>query len=199
MLINELISAVFQLLLFTLIPFIVWVIYYRKENFFKWLGFRKFRFQDKPVKVFIMTAVAVIIYCISTFIVINNLSSKITLSGSQFNGMGISAVPACLIYGYIQTGLSEEIIFRGFILKRIAQRFGFKTGNFIQGLVFGLMHGVPFGLISGNILITVVMTVLPGLFGMFEGWLNEKKCEGSIIPSWLLHGTMNFIIACIGL
>lgn len=199
MLIDELLSAIIQLLMFTLIPFIVWVILYRKENFFKWLGLKGFRLQDQPLKIAIIILLAIVIYCGLTFFVINNISSDITLAGSQFNGMGIRALPACIIYGYIHTGLSEEIIFRGFILKRISQRFGFTTGNIIQGLIFGLLHGLPFGLLTGNIMVTMLMTLLPGLFGMFEGWLNEKKCEGSIIPSWLLHGTMNFIIACMGL
>ena len=199
MLIDELLSAIIQLLIFTLIPFIVWVILYRKENFFKWLGLKGFRLQDQPIKIAIIILLAIVIYCALTFFVINNISSDITLAGSQFNGMGIGALPAVFIYGYIQTGLSEEIIFRGFILKRISQRFGFTTGNIIQGLIFGLLHGLPFGLLTGNIMVTMLMTLLPGLFGMFEGWLNEKKCQGSIIPSWLLHGTMNFVIACIGL
>ena len=51
MLIDELLSAIIQLLIFTLIPFIVWVILYRKENFFKWLGLKGFRLQDQPIKI----------------------------------------------------------------------------------------------------------------------------------------------------
>ena len=90
-------------------------------------------------------------------------------------------------------------MFRGFLLKRIGNRFGFATGNLIQAVLFGLLHGLPFGMVTHNILVTVLLTILPGAFGWYQGWLNEKRCGGSILPSWLLHGTMNFIVTCLSL
>ena len=39
----------------------------------------------------------------------------------------------------------------------------------------------------------------PGLFGAYMGWMNEKKFGGSIIPSWILHGCMNFMTAIMSL
>ena len=41
----------------------------------------------------------------------------------------------------IQTGLSEEILFRGFLGKRLIAKFGFAVGNVVQGLLFGTLHG----------------------------------------------------------
>ena len=39
---NELIGALLQLLLFSLLPFITWLIFYRKkESFLKWIGLKK--------------------------------------------------------------------------------------------------------------------------------------------------------------
>lgn len=104
-----------------------------------------------------------------------------------------------LVYGYIRTGLAEEIVFRGFILKRIQGRFGFMAGNLVQAILFGLLHGVPFGLATQSIFVAACMTILPGAFGWYQGWLNEKRCGGSIVSSWLLHGTMNFIVTCFSL
>nr|WP_294241084.1 CPBP family glutamic-type intramembrane protease [Pseudobutyrivibrio sp.] len=69
----------------------------------------------------------------------------------------------------------------------------------IQVILFGMMHGIPFGLATQNIPVTIVMTILPGAFGWFQGWMNEKKFGGSIITSWFLHGTINVIVATIAL
>ena len=93
----------------------------------------------------------------------------------------------------------EEILFRGFILKIIQNRFGFMTGNTIQALIFGLMHGIPFGLVTKNVAAFFLLTLIPGLFGWYQGWLNEKECRGSIIPSWLLHGCINLLTAILSL
>ncbi|MBQ9643391.1 MAG: CPBP family intramembrane metalloprotease [Lachnospiraceae bacterium] len=73
------------------------------------------------------------------------------------------------------------------------------TGNIIQAMLFGLMHGIPFGLATQNAAALFLLTLIPGLFGWYQGWLNEKQCEGSIIPSWLLHGCMNLLTAGLSL
>jgi len=62
-----------------------------------------------------------------------------------------------------------------------------------------MMHGVPFGLATGNIFVGIVMTLLPGAFGWFQGYINEKRFGGSIIPSWLLHGAINVTVALLAL
>ena len=127
------------------------------------------------------------------------LPEGVTTAGSDFAGKGFIAFPAVLAYGFIRTGLSEEVVFRGFLLKRFAEKFGFVAGNTIQAVLFGLMHGVPFGLATHNIPVAIVMTLLPGAFGWFQGWMNEKRFGGSIVPSWLLHGTINVIVAALSL
>lgn len=45
----------------------------------------------------------------------------------------------------------------------------------------------------------LLLTLMPGLFGWYEGWLNEKRCGGSIVPSWLLHGCVNFVTGILSL
>ncbi|MCR4997766.1 MAG: CPBP family intramembrane metalloprotease [Butyrivibrio sp.] len=72
-------------------------------------------------------------------------------------------------------------------------------GNTVQAFLFGLMHGVPFGLATGSVWAFLLLTMLPGLFGAYMGWMNEKKFGGSIIPSWILHGCMNFMTAIMSL
>ena len=197
---NELIGAVIQLLIFALIPFIWWLITARKkESFFKWIGLKRIRTEKNIFITLLITVLTAVAYTLLTYLCISLISDKITTAGSQFSGMGAAAIPAALAYGYIRTGLAEEIVFRGFLLKRIKSKFGFAAGNLVQALIFGLLHGLPFGLATQNILVTILLTILPGAFGWYQGWLNEKRCGESIVSSWLLHGTMNFIVACISL
>ena len=197
--ISELLSALLQVSLFSIIPFLWWLVSARKENFFHWLGFLKPERNALFRQTVMLTVLATVAYGMLTTLFINSFSEGITEAGSQFAGKGVSAVPAVLIYAYIQTGLAEELLFRGFLLKRISSKFGFYAGNTIQALIFGAVHGIPFGLITGSVTVTVILTVLPGAFGWFEGWLNEKRLGGSIIPRWLLHGTVNLIAACLQL
>ncbi|NSW89541.1 MAG: CPBP family intramembrane metalloprotease [Firmicutes bacterium] len=49
-----------------------------------------------------------------------------------------------MIYAFLQTGFSEELFFRVFLTKRLIHKFGFQVGNIVQGLLFGLMHGIMF-------------------------------------------------------
>ena len=197
---NEVVGAISQLAVFCFIPFIWWLINGRKkENFLKWLGIKKIHLNEKPMVIIVVTLLVITIYCLSISYCINNISDDITLAGSSFKGMGMYGIIAAIFYGFIRTGLSEEIIFRGFILKRLQNRLGFLIANSIQALLFGLLHGLPFGLMTQNIVVIVVLTLLPGVFGFYEGYVNEKWCQGSILPSWMIHGTMNFIVTVLSL
>ena len=198
--ITEFLGAVFQLLIFSLVPFIWWLITARKkESFFKWIGLKKITHEKNAGNTLLITFLASALYCALTFLCISFVSDEITTAGSQFAGEGMVALPAAAAYAYIRTALAEEMVFRGFLLKRIKNKFGFGIGNLIQAVLFGLLHGIPFGLATQNILVTVLLTILPGAFGWYQGWLNEKRCGESIVSSWLLHGTMNFIVTCLSL
>ena len=197
--IQELIGAVGQLLIFTAIPFLVWLIWGReKEKFFKYLGLVKGK-SESDVKIVLITVTACACYIGAFVLALNVLKDDVTAAGSTFAGQGMKALLAAVVYAFIRTGLSEEIIFRGFIGKRIASKWGFAVGNTVQAILFGLLHGVPFGLANGRILVAIIMTVLPGAMGWYMGWLDEKKYNGSIIPGWITHGVMNFLTIVINL
>lgn len=197
---NELVGAVLQLLIFSLIPLVWWLITARKNSgFLNWIGLKKIVHTGKPAGTLMSVVVSAAVYCALTYLCMSLISNQITAAGSQFAGMGLAGIPVALAYGYIRTGLAEEIVFRGFILKRVQNKFGFAAGNLVQAVLFGLLHGVPFGLATQNAVVVVLMTILPGAFGWYQGWLNEKRCGGSIVPSWLLHGTMNFVVTCLSL
>ncbi len=196
---NELVGALIQVLLFSLIPLIFWyVTAHKKESFFKWVGLKK-PLCDSSLKMALLSIVVTLVYFIVVSRCIKFLPEGVTTAGSQFAGQGILALPSVFFYAFLRTALSEEILFRGFLLKRIQSRFGFMIGNCVQALLFGLMHGIPFGLATNNALAFILLTLIPGLFGWYQGWLNEKKCEGSIIPSWILHGCINLLTAVLSL
>ena len=196
---SELIGSVVQVLLFSLVPLIVWFITARgKESFFAWIGLRK-PVCSTPIKTVLITVVAALIYIGAMTVCVKILPEGVTTAGSQFAGQGYAALPSVFFYAVLRTALSEEILFRGFLLKRIQNRFGFVAGNSIQALLFGLMHGIPFGLVTKNVMVFLLLTLIPGLLGWYQGWLNEKQCGGSILPSWLLHSCMNLITGILSL
>jgi membrane protease YdiL (CAAX protease family) len=187
---NDIFSAVIQVLVFALIPLIVWAIVAReKENFFSWIGLRKIKTED-PFK-FVLLFIALFIgVCLISIWVVPLIVTGEGIAANQFQGKGVSAIPGILIHSVIQTGLSEEILFRGFIGKRLVSRLGFAPGNLIQAGLFGLMHGALFFTMIGWER-ALGLTLLTGGIGWIEGWLNEKRAGGSILPSWIFHSLTN--------
>ena len=196
---NELIGAVVQVLFFLLIPLAVWYAAARKkESFFSWIGLKKPVCKNKAIT--ILSAIGMtLLYIAAMNASVKILPDGVTAAGSQFAESGLKALPAVFFYAFVRTALAEEILFRGFVLKFIQKKAGFAAGNTVQALLFGLMHGIPFGLVTKSVLAFMLLTLLPGLFGWYQGWMNEKQCDGSIVPSWLLHGTINFVTAAASL
>ena len=190
-----LLSSLLQVTAFSLVPFIWWLTTARETDFFQWIGLKKPVINGSKVKIFLFIIVVVIVYIGAVSIIMATLLDDVTTAAGQFAGKGFAAIPSIIVYAVIQTSLSEELFFRGFLCKRLSARFGFVTGNLIQSVLFGLLHGVPFGLATGKWLVCALLTALPAAIGYVQGWLNEKKTNGSIIPSWIHHGLMNFLSA----
>ncbi len=196
---NELIGSLVQVLLFSLLPFLVWLISARKkESFFQWIGLKKPVCQN-TTRILLVAVVTAIIYIMAMILFLKLLPDGITTAGSQFAGQGMAALPAVLAYSFFRTALAEEILFRGFLLKRLQNKFGFLSANTLQALVFGLMHGIPLGLVTRSVAVFTVLTLVPGALGWYLGWFNERHCGGSIIPSWLLHGCVNYLSGIVSL
>ena len=125
---------------------------------------------------------------ISAFVLylLGNVESATT----DFDGLGFNAIPAILVYAILNTALPEEILFRGFLLKRIENRFNFVTGNIVQAVIFGLMHGIMFFSAVGTVK-AILIIMLTGTIGWFMGYTNEKKANGSLLPSWCIHSIAN--------
>lgn len=203
---SELISAFVtcfgNILLFAVLPFIYWLIRYRKkENFFKWLGFYKPMFQSKWWILIIFAVIYVFHYkfdpefFLSEKTIAALTSGDESISGEEWRGMGFSVILPALIVSYVGNGICEELFFRGFLCKRFIHRTNIPIGIVISSIVFGLMH-VALPLIAGldvGIEFYIYEFVYTGLAALLLGYLNEKIFNGSIWPSILLHGTVDFI------
>ena len=196
---NELIGAVVQVLLFALVPLIFWFVTARnKGSFCTWIGLEKPECKE-PWKAVLLTGIVALLYIGAMAMCVRILPEGITTAGSMYAGQGISALPSLFFYAFLRTALSEELLFRGFILKRVQDIKGFSVGNTVQALLFGLMHGIPFGIVTRSISALFLLTLIPGLFGWYEGWLNEKRCGGSIVPGWMVHGCLNLLTGILSL
>jgi membrane protease YdiL (CAAX protease family) len=187
------ISSLVQLLLFSVIPFGYWLLLGRRSNrsFFQWLGLKKPVIAGKRRFVFLFIG-SVIALCVPGFFMTAFVLGGNDLASSQFYGAGMSALFPAFVYSFIQTGLSEEVFFRGFLGKVLSRRVGFAWGNVIQASLFGLLHAAMLAGTAG-VVNALAIAVLTGFAGWCMGVMNERLSGGSIVPSWLMHGLVNLL------
>lgn len=199
--ISSVLTAIINLIVFSLIPLIWWFCKFRKkENFFKWIGIYKPQLKSKWWVLLIFAVMYYFFYNFdftqlvdaNTLEYIENSSS---VSTNAFAGLGAAAFLPALIENFIANGVAEEVLYRGFLCKRFGAKFGTVRGIVLQAVLFGLMHNALYLLAGLNVglwyhTLTFVFT---GTGALLLGLLNEKLFNGSIIPSILLHGAGNFI------
>lgn len=187
LLITILISSAVQIIVIGIIPFIWWLITARKsESFFVWIGLKKVEGVKKAVLKTILVLLLFSLLSLYLLIVIKDVET----AASQFSGLGVSGIAGAMIYSLIQTSFTEELFFRGFLLKRISHKFGFYAGNIVQSVLFALLHGAMFISLT-NVLNVLLITLFTGLVAFAMGYINEKEANGSIFPSWFIHGVSN--------
>lgn len=191
LLFQTILNSVLQLILFLIIPLIWWSISIRKKQAFgEWIGLKPMDSRKgSPLWTWIiMTTVAFMI--ISMFILYK--LKDVPTATDQFAHLGIRGIPSLFIYAVLNTALPEEILFRGFLLKRLANKWGFQWANSIQAGVFALIHGWLFW---GRVefLSAVFIILFTGAIAWWMGYINEVKGNGSILPSWFIHASANLI------
>jgi membrane protease YdiL (CAAX protease family) len=84
-----------------------------------------------------------------------------------------------VIFGVIFAPLTEEIICRGLIFKRMRSFMGFLPAAIISGAIFGVMH------------MNIVQGIYATLIGLFFAYLYEKKQSlfVTIIAHFIVNGT----------
>lgn len=192
--VNELqriISAFIQILFIILPPSIWWFVTVRgKVPFMEWIGLKAVK-RDK-VSYLITWIIGGFLLFTAFSIFIFPLTRSIETATSAFSGMGLKALPSILIYSFLQTSLPEELLFRGFLLKRLVNHMPFVFANTIQAIAFGLLHGVLFASVV-SLEVTFFIIFFTGAIAAYLGFVNEKKAGGSILTSWIIHALANIL------
>ena len=195
MLVSKIISSIIEIILISSLPFIWWLISAKKkESFFNWIGLKKIENKRSALINTIVISLVFITVSIFTLYLIKDIET----ATSEFKGLGISAILPALIYAIFNTSLPEEIFFRGFLLKRLSNKFGFRIANVIQSIIFGLLHGIMFFSLVG-IVKAMIIILLTGIIAYAMGYVNEKKANGSILPSWYIHALSNIFASIISM
>lgn len=192
--VNQLLSAALQVIVLTAIPFLWYLAVNRRAaGFFRWIGlYRAGRFPVKWVFAIFAGFLAVTALPYLWLYQTGSLTySGFTLDAYRAYGWSPLTIGTILVWAVVQTSLSEEIFFRGFLAKRLARVFGARYGCAVQGLLFGLIH-LP-AVWGKGLLPAVTVVALTGGIGFALAWLSYKKVEGSILYGWMIHAAVNVI------
>lgn len=191
-LIQQMTNALIQIVLFMLLPFIWWfVTARRKSSFLDWIGFKPLKDTGNH-KMWLWIFLGLLSFTIFSYLVLYTIVKDLKTATSSFSGLGFQALPAVLIYSLFQTSLPEELLFRGFLLKRFSVCLSFGVANTIQAALFGLLHGLMF-ITEVSWLQTLLIILCTGVIAAYLGFVNEKKSGGSILASWIMHALANVV------
>jgi len=116
------------------------------------------------------------------------------VASSRFVGQPLTAMNflSALFFGLFETGLGEELFFRGLIGGWLGRRTRLWIANVIQAAIFTLPHLL---LLLVEPRLWPIAFALPFISGLMLGWLRLKS--GSIFPGWIAHGFGNAFSALI--
>ena len=194
--IDSIISSVIQCGIVVIITIIIYLLFCReKHGYFNWIGIylpKSSSWIKRAIIIFI-ASLFVMIVPIIIFLSTGDLSSEMLVTEFTAKGLSGGILIAILFKAIIKTALAEELFFRGLLGKRIANKFGYLIGNITQAVLFGLPHGLPFILVYKKFLLGIVLIIAATIVGFMEFYINEKKANGSILPSICIHGFINIV------
>lgn len=194
-------TTIVNLIVFSLLPIIWWFFRHRKEEgFFRWIGFFKPQLKSKW---WVLLIFAILYYFFYNFDftqfvspeTLEYIENSASVSANVFAGIGVAAILPAFIENFIANGVAEEILYRGFLCKRLISKIGLVKGIILQAVLFGLMHNILYILagLDVGLWYHILTFIFTGMGALLLGWLNERIFNGSIIPGILLHGAGNFI------
>lgn len=194
-------TIISNVIVFMIIPFLWWLIKHRKNvSFFNWVGLIKPELKSKwwVIIIFIIAYCFFYLFDFTVFVdekTLEILKTSEAVAANEYANLGFIAIIPSLLTTFIANGLCEEVLFRGFICKRLCNKFGKIVGVITQGILFGLMHNALYmlGGIDLSFRFHIILFLFTGMGGLLLGILNEKIYNGSIIPGVFLHGLGNFI------
>ena len=198
MILISLIGAIIQLLIFALLPFLVYVVTKKSaRGFFSYIGIHTT--SNSAVLLAILAGLVIGAAGIAVMLVYPDIRQTAAGKGTvpeqikQFTS-SVARITLILIIAFIKTALAEELLFRGFVAKKLIGWLGYNAGNLVQAVLFGAIHVLLFLSIPGVSTAFLTFSFLtPGISGYLAAYLNEKTGKGSIYPGWIMHGLGNFI------
>lgn len=196
---QQAIDSAVQVAVFAVIALLVWAVSARKRaGFVRWAGLYPPTSRSMLAAVVLFAVFNAVTLPLIYGSGLKEIAQGEGTVGASFAGQGLSAelVGTVLLVAFVKTALSEEILFRGVLGKRLINALGFWAGNTLQAVIFGAVHIVPFMLILGDQMTPLqaaLVFLVPGTAGWVMGFANEKGGNGSIWPGWLIHGLGNTV------
>ncbi len=188
-------NVLVQVLAFTSIPFVVYLIKKKSvKGFFNYIGLKRSNPKANLYGALLMFLFAgpILVIALNNSEFLTTLKTPPSLTG-KFSELGFSfsSLVLLILMAVFKTALAEEILFRGFIAKRLIAITNFPIGNLIHALIFGVVHWLLFLQLTESVLFLTVIFVFPTIGAYLKVYINEKMADGSIIPGWIAHGLSN--------
>ena len=103
-------------------------------------------------------------------------------------GLGFEGMTTALLYAVVQTGFSEELLFRGLIAGSLGRRMALVPANMLQAAIFLAPHLLLLFIMPEH----WPMLILVFVMALFTGWARIRS--ESILGPWLLHATANLAV-----
>ena len=101
------------------------------------------------------------------------------------NGLPASSVLLFLVINSMAVGISEELAFRGVVLRALLGAYPVRRAVFVSALAFGSVHSLN-ALMTGEVVPALMQSCIAVGMGMWAA--NIRIRTGSLYPSILLHG-----------
>ena len=195
--ISEFLGAIIQILVIMAIPFVYFIIKNKsRKGFFDFIGLKKSTKKANTLAILASLIFAfpllLLTFCSEEFKLIMLDASSITGKFHQMD-FGLNSMFLILIVAVFKTAFAEEILFRGFLAKRLINWLGYFKGNAIQAILFGAIHAAIFANATQNPLFLSIIFLVPSIGAYVSVYLNEKVGNHSIVPGWVSHGLANFL------
>ena len=101
------------------------------------------------------------------------------------NGLPASSVLLFLVINSMAVGISEELAFRGVVLRALLGAYSVRRAVLVSALAFGSVHSLN-ALMTGEVVPALMQSCIAVGMGMWAA--NIRIRTGSLYPSILLHG-----------